>query len=119
MNDFDKTVKRIEQELLDLKTASEYSSTRSASFGSVNTVSTGLYRITYAPGNEAIMATAFCEMIIGTDLYGSARLRTPENGSQVVEVNTNYRNFDTQQMVVGEATLRIISNRLVTSIARI
>lgn len=119
MNEFDVTIKRLERELLDLKTASEYSSTRSASFGSVDRVSTGLYQVTYATGNEAIMATAFCEMIVGTDVYGIAKLRTPDVSSQIVEVNTNYRNFDTQQMVVGEATLRIISNRPVTSITRI
>lgn len=119
MSEFDVTIKRIEQELLDLKTAAEYSSTRSASFGTADYVSTGLYHVTYAPSNEAVIAFAYCDVIQGADVPGFANPRTPTGNTQVFEVNTNYWDFDTQQTIVGNAVLHVISNRTILSIERI
>lgn len=114
-NEFDQRVKKLEQELLDIKTASEYSSVKSASFTASTTVYTGEYLITYADGKEDIMANIYC----GTSQseWGIAFPRTPSGNTQVVEIvsDTNVGG----EYVRYYVPLSVASNRQVLSIARI
>lgn len=112
-NEFDVKAKKLEQEILDIKTASEYSLVKSANITSNFMVSTGLYEITYQ--NNEIIALAFCTGSI--DERGSVYLRTPNKNVQILEVNTNY--ISGGSVVTGSALLTIISNSKVESITRL
>lgn len=115
-NEFDKELKYIEEELLKLKTASEYTSIKNASIFSNLRVTTGLYRITYKASDNPIIATAY-KGIVGN--YGYYYLRTPSGNTQIVEVVTTYWSNADQRYYTDENTLTIISNTPVESIVRI
>ena len=115
-NEFDKELKYIEEELLKLKTASEYTSIKNASIFSNLRVTTGLYRITYKSTTNAIIAMVY-KGIPGN--YGRYYLRTPSGNTQIVEVVTTYWSNADQRYYTDENTLTIISNTPVESIARI
>lgn len=114
-NDFAEEIKNIENEILALKTASEYVSIRSANYTTTANVQTGLYMLTYADGQEPIFSFVQCKRM---DTYhGSAYPRTPSGNQQVVEVTTSY--IDNNVQVTTTSSLVIISNRPVISIERI
>lgn len=120
MNEFEKRIKVIEQELVNLKTATEYTAVRSVQFGRVVKVQTGLYQITFdLPEAESVLAFAYCGLIEETDFYGTTSSRTPIGNTMVVEISTDYRDFDIQQMVTGIAPLYVLASRPVVSIERI
>ena len=116
-NDFANEIKAIEDELLALKTAAEYTSLRSANYTSSATVNSGIYQITYETSNEPIFSIVYC----GDDLAGKGFIyaRTPSNNTQIIEADTTYYDFDTQTYVTVNVPVSIISNRAVTGIARI
>lgn len=105
MNDFEEEIKQIKSEILALKTASAYTTIRSADFTSTILVSQGLYRVTYA--SEPVYS--FC--YIGTDVEDSGLPfpRTPEGNTQVIEIR-----YDEDS-----APLTIVSNVPILSITRI
>lgn len=115
-NEFDKELKYIEEELLKIKTASEYTSIKNASVFSNLRVTTGLYRITYKASDNPIIAMAY-KGIPGN--YGRYYLRTPSGNTQIVEVVTTYWSNADQRYYTDENTLTIISNTPVESIVRI
>ena len=115
-NEFDKELKYIEEELLKLKTASEYTSIKKASVFSNLRVTTGLYRITYKASDNPIIAMVY-KGIVGN--YGRYYLRTPSGNTQIVEVVTTYWSNADQRYYTDENTLTIISNTPVESIVRI
>lgn len=114
-NDFDQRIKRLEQELLDIKTASEYSSVKSASFTASTTVYTGEYLITYADGKEDIMSNIYCGTSQGE--WGIAYPRTPNGNTQIVEITSD--TYEEGGYVRYYVPLSVTSNRKVLSIARI
>lgn len=115
-NEFDKELKYIEEELLKLKTASEYTSIKNASIFSNLRVTTGLYRITYKASDNPIIATAYKGIMSNRGYY---YLRTPSGNTQIVEVVTTYWSNADQRYYTDENTLTIISNTPVESIVRI
>ena len=115
-NEFDKELKYIEEELLKIKTASEYTSIKNASVFSNLRVTTGLYRITYKASDNPIIATAY-KGIVGN--YGRYYLRTPSGNTQIVEVVTTYWSNADQRYYTDENTLTIISNTPVESIEKL
>lgn len=115
-NEFVNRLKKIEQELLDLKTANLYSSVRSASTVSTDYLTTGLYKVTYEDKGEPIISI-FSQAIVGPRCWVYAR--TPETTSQVLEVNTTYWDNATQQYITDSCPITIISNVPVISINRI
>lgn len=116
-NEFDKRIKHIEDELRDLKTASEYSSVRSAAVTYGQLVYTGTYRITYANADEPVFSSIHTGIIGGEDL-GGANARTPQGNTQLVDVFTTYINSGGQEITV-QTTLVIVSNLAVQSIERL
>lgn len=115
-NEFDKELKYIEEELLKLKTASEYTSIKNASVFSNLRVTTGLYRITYKASDNPIIAMVY-KGIVGN--HGRYYLRTPSGNTQIVEVVTTYWSNADQRYYTDENTLTIISNTPVENIVRI
>lgn len=87
-NDFSDKIKSIEEELLALKTNSQYTMARGFTFSSPTVSSTGVYRITYRSQGEQILSSI-------TSLYpwneDVARIwaRTPIGDTQDVEVSIN------------------------------
>lgn len=116
-NEFDAKIKDYEEEIVGLKTASEYTSVKLAYFTSSTLVQTGLYQITYEPSDEPIMSSVFC----GTSgsAWGMAYPRTPTNNHQVVEVVSDWYNEDTGDYDRLNVPLSVSSNRPVSSIVRI
>lgn len=119
MNEFEQRIKNIESELLSLKTASEYTSTRSAHSSVVTGVFTGIYRVEYEAADNYIVSNVGCAEIEGTEYIGVAYPRTPTLNTQLIEIDTDYRNFDTGQLETGTSTMLIVSNYPIKSIARI
>lgn len=113
-NEFDQRLKNMEQELLDIKTASIYSSVKSAETSAGSQVKTGLYQITYEGGDTNIMSLMF----VG---YGNVYPRTPQGDTQIIEIATSGPPVDqsTGESTVYSTRLSVISNRKVLSIARI
>jgi hypothetical protein len=113
-NEFDQRLKNMEQELLDIKTASIYSSVKSVETSASSQVRTGLYQITYDSGDTNIMALMF----VG---YGGVYPRTPQGDTQIIEIATAGPPVDpnTGEYTVYSTQLSVISNRKVLSIARI
>lgn len=117
-NEFEKRIKNIEQELTDLKTASEYSSVRSAAITYSQTVYTGTYRITYENKGEPVFSLVHTGIISDEEELGGAMARTPEGNTQIVEVFTSYMNSQ-QQEIVKYTTLVVVANLAVTNIERV
>ena len=116
-NDFTEELKNIEAELLALKTASEYTSVRSANYTSTANVVTGIYRITYAASSEPIFSFVAC----GENPSGKGFVyaRTPSANAQVIEAHTTYYDYDTQTYVTVAVPVSVVANRPVTSIEKI
>lgn len=111
-NEFDNKIKEIEQELLDLKTACEFVSTRSACVQNSVAVNTGVYQIIYDNPRADHIAT----FIIADDPnhMAGAFLRIPSNTTtQLVDIVAS----NTEQSWTGRVT--IISNLPVVSFTKI
>lgn len=117
-NEFDKRIKNIEQELTDLKTASEYSSVRSAAIKYSQTVYTGTYRITYQNVGEPVFSLVHTGIISDEEELGGARARTPEGNTQIVDVFTSYIDTNNQE-ITKYTTMVIVSNIPVVNIERL
>ena len=112
-NDFDTMVNNIEKELLDLKTASEYSSVKSA-YSTQISVTTGLYRITYQNTSEEVYSLVSGNPV--NDNYGVAFARTPSSNTQVVEINTDEMTYPSPTRT---SRMTVIANKPIISITRI
>lgn len=112
--DFEKDIKGIENEILALKTASDYASIRSVRLRMSTTVQTGIYRITYASSNEPIFSFVYGDYILGNS--NTVWARTPSGNTQVVEVNTDIIAYPSPTYTT---MLTVIANREVTSIEKI
>ena len=112
-NDFSLAIKAMEQELLNLKTSSKYSSVRTA-YSTQTVVRTGLYRITYQNTEGDLVSFGY-----GTDVpdnYGVVFLRTPTGNTQIAEVNTDSRTYPSPTY---DAQMTIIANKPIVSITRL
>lgn len=116
-NDFDKEVKDIEQELIDLKTASKYTSVRSALYTADALVYTGVYRIRYENADNPIFSIVYCNYM--DSHWGIAYPRTPNGNEQIVEIDTTFFDADLNEYVTKQAPLSIASNIPVAGIERI
>lgn len=115
-NEFIERLKNIDNELLDLKTASKYSSVRSANTTSTDYLTTGLYKIEYKSKGEPIISF-FYQAILGP--YCWIYARTPDTNSQILEINTTYWSNQQQQYITDSCPISIVSNVPVISITRI
>ena len=102
----EKQMKEFGQELTDIKTASKYTSVKTANYTTTSNVTTGLYYITYGGTDDPIMSMVYCGTSGG--VWGLAWARTPTTNHQVVEVVAD-----------SGAPLVVASNRPITSITRL
>ena len=118
-NDFSERIKKIEDELLALKTASEYTSVRNTITTFSGRVRTGLYRITYQTNGETIISNIFSDKT--KQNYGGIYPRTPQGSTQIVEVDSSYAEIDhgSSHEVTYTMSFVVVSNVPVTSITRI
>lgn len=116
-NEFDKRIKNIERELTDLKTASEYSSVRSAAVNYSQLVYTGTYRITYENRGEPVFSIVHTGIISDEEELGGAMAHTPEGNTQIIEVFTSYIDANNQE-ITKYTTMVVVSNVVVTKIER-
>lgn len=114
LNEFDRELKWVEKELLDLKTAKPYTSVRNTVSTVISNAYTGLYRITYAHSEEPIISQAYFASSGYSYLALPFYLRTPNTNTQTIEVNTTDENN-----VTSNINIQIISNRQITNIERI
>lgn len=113
-------LKRIELELLALKTASKYTSVRSVRTAYSGRVSTGIYRIDYQTNGESIISLFYTDK--NSDITGGVYPRTPQGSSQIVEVMTTYVKPNPGGSPTSETyslAFVVVSNVPVTSITRI
>ncbi|MBP5470023.1 MAG: hypothetical protein J6Z11_12355 [Candidatus Riflebacteria bacterium] len=110
-NEFDKELKNIEDELLNLKTASEYTSIKSTNYNNSWQVSTGLYQITY--DNYGDIATIAFLGDVETE-FSPPDLRTPNGNKQIIEVVTT-----DPDGTIYTTNLTLISSQPVLSVVRL
>lgn len=113
-NEFTKRLKNIEKELLALKTASLYTSTRNIFSASSGSVYTGLYLITYNNQGEKILSQIYFNR---QQSNGDISARTINGNTQIVEINTTYAAGNSP--VTYTTTFYVVSNVPVTSIVRL
>ncbi len=112
----EKSIKLVEQELTDLKTASEYTSVRSANFRSGYKVSVGLYKLTFASSYD-ILSMVYCSDASGMWGSGNIYARTPIGNTQIVEVG--YSEFIIPGSETETVPMVVISNTPVISLEKI
>lgn len=116
IDELTKRIKNVEEELVRLKTARQYTSIKSANSAQIS-VHTGMYRVTYAGSNGQIISEAFTTLI-GRN-YASLRMRPPSDNYQDVEVKSYYWDSPTQQFIDQTITLSVVANYPIVSIERI
>lgn len=112
----EKRVKKIEQELIDLKTSSQYTSIRSVNFTSGFVATIGTYRITFAH-NSGVLSLVYCANSNGDWGSGLVYGRTPSGNTQVVEVG--YSEYTISGSPTETVPIVIISNSPVQSIQKL
>lgn len=113
-NEFDREINAFKRELLDIKTASEYTSVRSAKYLTGVTLTTGLYRINYENVGEPVFS-----LIYRTGGRGTAEGRTPNANTQDIEIYTDEWDTQSQSVVHHTVQIAIASNLEVVSISKI
>lgn len=113
-NEFDREINAFKRELLDIKTAADYTSVRSANYLTGVTLTTGLYRITYRDVDEPVFS-----FIYRTGGWGTARGRTPDDNTQDIEIYTDEWDTESQSVVSHTVQIAIASNLEVVSISKI
>ena len=114
-NGFVNKIDYIEKELLGIKTASGYTSIRSATTTNSLTVTTGLYKITYNAGSDVVLSNVYARYQRYIWIYP----RTPSGNTQVVEVNTTRWNNSTQSYETFDNELVVVANVPISSIVRL
>lgn len=119
MNNFENEIKYIESELIALKTAKQYSSTRNVNISSYPNINTGLYLVTYE--KSEFISNVYPGYITGSsNLWGSVYQRTPSGNTQVIEVDTTTSGNDPEgPRDDNYITLTIISSVKVMSVQKI
>lgn len=118
-NEFADRIKKLNLELLALKTASLYTSIRNTVTAFSGNVYTGVYRIDYDNNGENIISDVYTNKY--RQVLGSVSLRTPQGSFQLVDVNTTYPDTSggTGNPITYETSFVVVSNVPVTSITRI
>lgn len=83
-NEFVNRLKKVQDELLALKTNSKYTQAKPINYASVDLTQSGIYRITYMDNDENILS--FVSNALPNQLYEEVKARTIQNNVQDVEV---------------------------------
>lgn len=119
-DDFSLRIKRIEQELLALKTSSLFTSIRNSVSTVFQGAQTGLYQVVYDNSRgESIISSVYSNKYKNT--LGGIYARTPQGSSQVIEVDTTYipAGSGSASPVTYMIDFVVVSNVPVASITRL
>ena len=111
-----KRLKNIEDEILHLKDAKEYSSVKS-SFSQRVDVYTGIYKVTFDNKNQQVLSEFFANL--EEDDYFIVGARPASGNEQILEVLTSFWSNEEQQIVTTTVSLIAVANYPITSITRI
>lgn len=106
--DFADRIKKMEDELLALKTASPFTSIRNVNITHAETVYTGVYLVEYETNGEEILSSFYSDMYKRS--VGSIDPRTPGATSQYVDVFTT--SYDTS----GNPSTRMVSFSVISNV---
>lgn len=84
-NEFTNRIKKIEEELLNLKTNSKYTQAKPINYTSIDVNQSGIYRITYKSNGENILSYVTNALPI-LQLYEEVKPRSVQNNTQDVEI---------------------------------
>lgn len=118
-NEFAERLKEIEQELTDLKTATNYTSIKSSVESSLVNATTGTYRITYNSQGEDVMSMFFSTK--GDFMYPIIMPQTISDNVQIVKINTTYFEASSSGYtpITDHTNLTIVSNVPIQSIVKV
>lgn len=119
-DDFSLRIKKIEQELLALKTSSLFTSIRNSVSTVFRGAQTGLYRVVYNNRRgESIISSVYSSKYKNT--LGGIYARTPQGSSQIIEVDTTYipAGSGSASPVTYTIDFVVVSNVPVVSITRL
>lgn len=111
-----KRLKNIEEEILHLKKAKEYTSVKS-SYSQQITATTGIYKVVYLNRGQQVLSEFFAGLVQNDYVVIGAR---PVNGNeQIVEVQTSYWSNEEQRVITTTISLIAVANYPIASITRI
>lgn len=119
MNYVEKRINEIKNEILDLKTACKYTSTRNVNIEKISNVHTGLYQVTYE--KDGFLSSCYAGYIPGAGkTWAFCYARTPNQNVQIIEVESTTPGSDPLgPREDNYITLTIISSVKVLSVTRI
>ena len=119
MNYVEKRVNEIKNEILDLKTACKYTSTRNVNVVKIQNVHTGLYQVVFE--KDGFITSYFPGYIPNYyDAWGNCYERTPNQNIQIIEVDSTMMGDDPDgPRVDNYITLTIVSSVKILSVTRI
>lgn len=86
MNDFEEEIKYVENEILRLKTAQRYTSTKNVDIATFQSLHTGLYQVVFK--KEDFMAEYYPGYISpNKDSWASVYARTQSGDTQIIEID--------------------------------
>ena len=117
-NEFAERLKQIEQELTDLKTATNYTSIKSSVESSLVNATTGTYRITYNSQGEDVMSMFFSTK---GDFMPIIMPQVISDNVQIVKINTTYFEASSSGYtpITDHTNLTIVSNVPIQSIVKV
>jgi hypothetical protein len=116
MAELEKRIKNAEQEIIDLKTSSQYTSIRSINFSSGFKATIGTYRATFSD-NNGVLSLVYCSDSEGVWGSGIVYGRTPSGNTQIIEVG--YSEYALSGSSSDVVPITIISNSPVQSIQKL
>ena len=119
-DDFDKKIKNLEREILDLKTACEYTSVRSSSITNSQVLNTGNYQVTFDNDGDEIMSMFFVNDPTGQH-FGSVFALPPQGSTQTLLIDATDYQYSGATVVPVNFNVRLtaISNYPITNIVKI
>lgn len=118
MNYLENKINHIKNEILDLKTANTYTSTKNVNISEYSGIHTGLYEITYE--KDSFISDVYPGYLEGGIAWASCYARTTNTNKQIVEVDSTTFGDDPEgPRIDNYITLTIISSVKVLSVTRI
>lgn len=119
MNYTERRINELKNEILDLKTACRYTSTRNANISQYPGVHTGLYRVTFE--KDGIFVSYYPGYIPGAGkIWATCYARTFVGNTQIIEIESTTLGDDPDgPRIDNYITLTIVSSVKVLSVTRI
>lgn len=118
MNYLENKINQLKNEILDLKTANKYTSTRNVNIATFSNLHTGLYQIEYE--RDSFMSDIYPGYITAHDTWAECYARTTNTNLQVIEINSTTMGSDPDgPRIDNYITLTVIASVKIIGITRI